>query len=81
MPIVSEFLSNRRQRVRLDGKVIASVNVVSGVPQGSILGSLLFILYISELFHIVGNHIMGYADDTTIYAVILRPLSRPHARE
>ena len=75
--LVSEFLSGRRQRVCLDSKAIASVDVVSGVPQGSVLGPLLFTLYSSELFHIVGNHIVGYADDTMIYAVIPRPLSHP----
>ena len=36
LSVVSELLSDRRQRVRLDGTVSASVNVVSGVPQGSI---------------------------------------------
>ena len=51
-----------------DGKVSASVDVVSGVPQGSVLGPLLFILYASELSHIVGNHIVGYADDITVDA-------------
>ena len=49
----------------------ASVDVVSGVPQGSIFGKLLFILYTSEFYHIVGSHIVGYVDDTTVYAVIL----------
>ena len=42
----------------LDGKVSASVDVVLEVPQGSILGSLLFILYITELYHIVENQIV-----------------------
>ena len=56
--------------MRFDCKVSESVDVVSGVTQGSVLGSLLFILYTSELFHIVGNHIVGYADDTTVYSVI-----------
>ena len=65
--------------MRLGGKVSASVNVVSGVPQGRVLG--LFILYTSELFHIVGNHILSYANDTTIYAVIPRPLSRRQVME
>ena len=62
--------------LRLDGKVSESVDVISGVPKGSVLGLLLFIFYISKLFHIVGNHFLGYAYDTTIDAVIPRPLSR-----
>ena len=59
--------------MRLNGNVRASIDVASGVPQGSVLEPLLFILYTFELFHIVGNHIVGYANDTTIYAVIPRP--------
>ena len=67
--------------MRLDGNVGASIDVVSGVPPGSVSGPLLFILYTSELFHIGGNRIVVYADDTTIYAVVPRPLSRPHVME
>ena len=55
LSIVSEFSSYRRQRVRLNGKVRASVDVVSGLAQGSILGPWLFILYTSKLFHILGT--------------------------
>ena len=64
---MSQFLRDRRPRVRLDGTVSVSVEVVSGVHQGSVLEQLLFMLYTSELLHIVGNHMVGYADDTTIY--------------
>ena len=78
---MSEFLSDGRQCVCLDGKVIELVDVVSRVPQGSVLEPLLFRLYTSELFHRVGNYIVGYADDTTIYAVIPRQLSRPRVME
>ena len=56
LSMVSEFFSDRRQYVRLDGKVSASSDVISGGPQGSVLEPLLFILYTSELFRIVGNH-------------------------
>ena len=63
-----------------DGKVSASTDVVLGVPQGSVLWAL-FILYTSELFHILGNHIMSYANDTTINAVSLRPLSPSQVME
>ena len=56
--------------MRLDGRVSASIDMVSGVLQGSVLEPLLFKLYTYELFYIVGSHIVGYADNTTIYAVI-----------
>ena len=63
--------------MHLNDKVSASVDEVSGVTKGGVLGPLLFILYISRLFHIVGNHIVGYADDAVIHAVIPRMLSHP----
>ena len=50
------------------------------VPQGSVL-EMLFILYASEFFHIVENYMVAYANDTKIYAVIPRPLSRPQGME
>ena len=51
--------------------------MVSVVPQASVLEPLLFILVTFELFHIVGNNIVGYVDDITIFAVIPGPLSHP----
>ena len=56
--------------MRLDEKISASVDVVSEVPQGSVLGALLFILYTSKLFHVLGNYIVGYENDTSMYAII-----------
>ena len=49
------------------------VNVVSGVPQGTVLGRLLFLLYTSELFSILENRLIGYADDSTLIAVVPSP--------
>ena len=49
------------------------VNVVSIVPQGSSLGPLLFFLYTSELFSILENKLVGYADDSTLIAVVPSP--------
>ena len=49
------------------------VNVVSGVLQGSVLGPLLFLLYTSGLFSVLENKLIGYADDSTLIAVVPSP--------
>ena len=48
-------------------------NVMSEVPQGSVLGPLLFLLYTSEHFQILENKLIGYADDSTLIAVVPFP--------
>ena len=63
LSILLQFLSNRSQHVMVDGCQSKLVNVVSGVPQGSVLGQLLFLLYTSELFSILENKLISYADD------------------
>ena len=67
LSVLTQFLSNRSQYVLADGCL---VDVVSGVPQGSVLGPLLFLLYTSELFSILENRLIGYADDSTLMAVV-----------
>ena len=64
LSVLTQFLSNRSQFVLVDGCRSKLVNVVSGVPQGSVLGRLLFLLYTSELFSILENKLIGYADDS-----------------
>ena len=66
--LVSSFLSNRRLRVVLDGKSSQKYPVNAGVPQGSILGPTLFLLYINDLPDDVICNIAIYADDTTLYS-------------
>ena len=65
--LISFFLSNRRLRVVLDGKSSQEYPVNAGVPQGSILGPTLFLLYINDLSDDVICDITIYADDTTLY--------------
>ena len=57
--ILIQFLSNRLQHVMVDSCRSKLVNIVSGVRQGSVFGQLLFLLYISELFPILENKLIG----------------------
>ena len=66
--LISSFLSNRRLRVVLDGKSSQEYPVNARVPQGSILGPTLFLLYINDLPDNVICIIAIYADDTTPYS-------------
>ena len=66
--LISSFLSNRRLRVVLDGKSSQEYPVNAGIPQGSILGPTLFLLYINDLPDDVICNIAIYADDTTLYS-------------
>ena len=65
--ILKSFLSDREQRVVLDGQFSDWVSIESGVPQGSILGPLLFLVYINDLIEEVDSNIKVFADDTFIY--------------
>ena len=68
--LISSFLSNRRLRVVLDGKSSQEYPVNAGVPQGSILGRTLFLLYINDLPDDSICNIAIYADDTTLYSKV-----------
>ena len=66
--LISSFLSNRRLWVVLDGKSSQEYPVNAGVPQGSIVGPTLFLIYINDLPDDVICNIAIYADDTTLYS-------------
>ena len=66
--LISSFLSNRWLWVVLDGKSSQEYPVNVGVPQGSILGPTLFLLYINDFPDDVICDIAIYADDTTLYS-------------
>ena len=71
--IISNFLSGRSQRVVLPNGSSNSVIVTSGVPQGSVLGPLLFLLYINDIADYFSNNtcIKLFADDIKIYLEIV----------
>ena len=64
LSICWEFLSNRRQRVVVDGATSEWIELVSGMPQGSLLGPLLFILYAREMFELVENRLYAHRVDS-----------------
>ena len=76
LSVLTQFLSGRSQYVVVDGCCSKLDDVVSGVPQGSVLGPQLFLLYTAALFSIVENKLYGYADDSTLMAVVPSPGKR-----
>ncbi len=64
------FLSNRTQRVVLGENTYQWKKVTSGVPQGSVIGPLLFVIYINDLMQDLKNSCKLYADDTKVISVI-----------
>ena len=73
LSVLTQFLSNRSQYVLVDGCRSKLVNVASEMPQSSVLGPSMFLLYTSELFSILENKLIGYADDSTLIAVMPSP--------
>lgn len=67
------YLSDRRQRVVLPGVYSNWTSIQAGVPQGSILGPLLFLLYINDIVTDIGSNIRLFADDTSLFIVVENP--------
>ena len=68
--LVYDYLSNRKQRVKINETFSCWKDIEYGVPQGSILGPLLFNIHLCDLFYFLEDlDIASYADDTTIYTV------------
>lgn len=70
---VQSYLTGRTQRVRFEGNLSPIVNVTSGVPQGSHLGPLLFILFVNDVEHILNFlNVSIYADDMKLFLEIAK---------
>ena len=64
---VKEFLTNRSQKVVVDGQSSCTKPVASCVPQGSVLGPILFVIYINDLPDVIQCFIKLFADDSKLY--------------
>ena len=67
---IRTFLTQRSQQVALDGAVSSSIHVTSGVPQGTVLGPLLFILYLNDISDGLTSEVRLLADDCIMYRQI-----------
>ena len=67
--IITDFLNFRQQRVVLNGQYSLWTIIEAGVPQGSILGPLLFLIYINDLSDDLTTNVKLFADDTSLFSV------------
>ena len=72
---VTSYLSERRQKVVINNQQSEYLKVEAGVPQGSILGPLFFLIYINDLVNEINSNLQLFADDTSMYLVVGCPVN------
>ena len=73
LKLFESYLHNRQQRVVINGSYSEYLSIESGVPQGSVLGPLLFLIYINDLEKNIKSNINFFADDTMLFSVVRDP--------
>ena len=68
---IENFLTNRSQKVVIDGKISNPIDVTSGVPQGTVLGPILFLIFINDIADDLHSHARLFADDCLLYKEIV----------
>ncbi|MEO1917916.1 MAG: reverse transcriptase family protein, partial [Candidatus Thioglobus sp.] len=74
LKLFENYLHNRKQRVVLNGFSSDYSLIASGVPQGSVLGPLLFLIYINDLESNIKSNIKFFADDTMLFSIVKEPV-------
>ena len=65
--MIENWLQKRRQKVCIKGRGSSWITVCSGVPQGSVLGPLLFLIFMNDLEDEISSNVLKFADDTKIF--------------
>ena len=65
--VIEKWLTHRKQRVIVDGEISNWKSVLSGVPLGSVLGPILFLIYINDLEDDISSKVLKFADDTKVF--------------
>ena len=73
--LIQDFLSNRFQRTVINGKSSSWSPIEAGVPQGSVLGPLLFLVYINDLIDGMKSDARIFADDTSLFVIVDDPVT------
>ena len=71
----TDYFNNRKQRLVLPGVFSDWTDLKASVPQGSILGPLLFLIYINDIVRNINSFIRTFADDTSLYIKVENPIS------
>ena len=75
---IEQWLTDRRQRVVVDGEVSNWKSVLSGVPQGSVLGPILFLIYINDLDDSITSNVLKFAVDTKLFRKVNTDGNKQH---
>ena len=70
LDLIDSFLNERYQRVLLNGQSSDWLPIKAGVPQGSILGPLFFLIYINDLANDLSTNVKMFADDTSLFSIV-----------
>ena len=72
--LFQNYLNNRKQRVVLNGFSSDYYSIESGAPQGSVLGPLLFLIYINDFKRNIKSNVIFFADDTMLFSIVKNPV-------
>ena len=78
---IEQWLTDRRQRVVVEGKVSNWKSDLSGIPQGSVSGPLLFLIYINDLDDNITSNVLKFADNTKVIRKVNTDGDRQHLQK